>query len=527
MKLFLTREASCRWTSSDGLSFRGYFIVEDCCYQGDTAISYLRKTLSARPADEVLRALNGVFSIIWDRKDSVLFAVDRLRGLPLFYALENGELLLSDDAQMIADVLPALSLNELAVHEYAATALFVPGRKTLLNGVYQVQGGECCVFEAQTAELKRSFYFQYVHSRLYTAEEHDTMLSDFHAAYAAAGRHLVQALRGRTAVVPLSGGADSRMVLSMLKANHYEKVICFTYGKPGNTEAEISRQVAAEYGYPWHFVPYTRAMWKALRNDPETNAYFALAFQYVSTPHMQDFPAVRALKAEGVLPEDSVFVPGHSGDMIAGSHITAEFLRPQLSHTEFLQTVFHKFFREHLDTVDFERISARFPICDARDTEAMASQAEWFNIQERQAKFIVNSVRVYEFFGYEWLIPLWDNALFDFWARVPIAERYRRRLYFEALGESQVPSTNDVTLAKRLADAVRQIPGLRVIPRRAARLKRYFDSPLYIERFARPWPYVSACLGRLSPLFEVNDLICEDLICGVTGKIKAKESQQT
>lgn len=522
----LHQHSSYPWQHQDVLHFRGYFQINDTFYSGEKALAYLSQH-RIDPIGDLLSSLNGVFSIIWDHGDSVLFAVDRLRGFPLFYALENGELLLSDDAQTIADALPALSLNEPAVHEYAATALFVPGRETLLKGVYQVQAGECCVFEAQTAEVKRSFYFQYVHSRLYTAEEHDAMLSAFHAAYAAAGRHLVQALHGRTAVVPLSGGADSRMVLSMLKANHYEKVICFTYGKPGNTEAEISRQVAAEYGYPWHFVPYTRAMWKALRNDPETNAYFALAFQYVSTPHMQDFPAVRALKVEGVLPADSVFVPGHSGDMIAGSHITAEFLRPQLSHTEFLQTVFHKFFREHLDTVDFERISARFPICDARDTEAMASQAEWFNIQERQAKFIVNSVRVYEFFGYEWLIPLWDNALFDFWARVPIAQRYQRRLYFEALGESRVPSTNDVTLTKRLADAVRQIPGLRVIPRRAARLKRYFDSPLYIERFARPWPYITACLGRLSPLFEVNDLICEDLICGVTGKIKAKESQQT
>lgn len=519
MELFLTHEASYCWMFSDGFSFRGYFIVDGCCYQGDTAISYLRKALSARPTDEVLRALNGVFSIIWDREDSVLFAVDRLRGLPLFYALENGELLLSDDAQMIADALPALSLNELAVHEYAATALFVPGRETLLNGVYQVQAGECCVFEAQTAELKRSFYFQYVHSRLYTAEEHDAMLSDFHAAYAAAGRHLVQALRGRTAVVPLSGGADSRMVLSMLKANHYEKVICFTYGKPGNTEAEISRQVAAEYGYPWHFVPYTRAMWKALRNDPETNAYFALAFQYVSTPHVQDFPAVRALKAEGVLPADSVFVPGHTGDMIASGHLTKDYLHP-MSHEQFLRAIMGKFFRGHPYS-KFERISARFPICDAHDTEAMASQAEWFNIQERQAKFIVNSVRAYEFFGYEWLIPLWDNAQFDFWARVPIAQRYQRKLYFEALGESQVPSTNDVTPAKRLADAVRQVPGLRVIPRRAARMKRYFDSPLYIERFARPWPYVSACLGRLSPLFEVNDLICEDLIAKVKSAIHA------
>lgn len=507
----LHKHSAYSWQHLDELYFRGYFQIDGIFYSGEKALNYLSQ-YKMSPIHDLLSSLNGVFSIIWDRGESVLFAVDRLRGLPLFYALEGGELLLSDDAQTIANVLPALSLNEPAVHEYAATALFVPGRETLLDGIYQVQAGEYCVFNAQTSELKRNFYFQYVHSHLYTAQDHGTMLSDFHAAYAAVGQHLVQALHGRTAVVPLSGGADSRMVLSMLKANHYEKVICFTYGKPGNKESEISRQVAAEYGYPWHFVPYSRAMWKDLRSSPETCAYFDLAFQYVSTPHMQDFPAVRALKAEGILPEDSVFVPGHSGDMIAGSHITAEFMRSQLSHADFLQSMYHKFFREHLDAVDFDRISARFSVCDAYDMEAMVSQAEWFNIQERQAKFIVHSARAYEFFGYEWLIPLWDNALFDFWARVPLSERYQRKLYFEALGKSQLPSTNDVSAIKSLADAVRQIPSLCVIPRRAARLKRYFDSPLYVEQLARPWPYITACLGRLSPSFEVNDLICEDLI---------------
>ena len=83
----------------------------------------------------------------------------------------------------------------------------------------------------------------------------------------------MKALDGRTAVIPLSGGADSRMVVSMLKNQGYEKVICYTYGKPGNRESEMSKAVAEEYGYEWHIIPHSAEEIAKLRNDPETEQY--------------------------------------------------------------------------------------------------------------------------------------------------------------------------------------------------------------------------------------------------------------
>jgi len=64
----------------------------------------------------------------------------------------------------------------------------------------------------------------------------------------------------------------------------------------------------------------------------------------------------------------------------------------------------------------------------------MLSTGKWIDLQEgdwqeRQAKFIVNSVRVYEFWGYEWRIPLWDNQLMDFFSGVPLKLRLEKKLY--------------------------------------------------------------------------------------------------
>src|SRR3546814_6284198 len=58
------------------------------------------------------------------------------------------------------------------------------------------------------------------------------------------------------------------------------------------------------------------------------------------------------------------------------------------------------------------------------------SFADFFDWQERQTKFIVNSVRCYDFFGYQWRIPLWDDELFDYWRDIGYDYRYERSMFF-------------------------------------------------------------------------------------------------
>lgn len=509
VRVFMSAGAAYPWTEAKAFFFRGYFVVEDTCYRGSAAIEYLCGQLETLPAKAVLERLNGVFSIIWEREEEILFAVDRLRGLPLFYTAEGKDLWIGDDMQALSYALPAPSGDALEQEGYASTKLFVPGKGTLLRGVFQVRASTFCRFFRADGSVMESEYYHMHHRDFW--EDTDVQLQRFHEAYHTAGRHLARALDGRTAVVPLSGGADSRMVLSMLKEQGYEKVLCFTYGCPGNREAEISRQVAESYGYPWTFIPYTVQLWKELRAAPELEEYERFASAYSSTPHLQDFPAVREMKRKGLLPPDSVFVPGHSGDMLAGSHITPEFLGETLSREAFLGTIESKFFMEPPSQALWSEISAGFPPCDETDMEELAAQSEWFNTQERQAKFIVNSVRVYEFFGYEWLIPLWDHALFSFWSHIPIPQRYQRRLYFMAVEGPKIASTNDASVRKSLAASARKLPGVRTLLRRTARLMRYWRSPLMIERLFPLGPYGKGCFCE-PPLFDVNYLLCRQEI---------------
>lgn len=500
MKTFFHNGTAYPWSSEGPLFFRGYFLAGGVLYKGSSAIRYLNERLSVEHPGETLQKLDGVFSLILEREEEVLLAVDRLRGLPLFYALVDGELWAGDDAA---------SLSPIGEADFFASKLFVSGEDTLLEELKQVPAASYYLFRKGEAKTSCQPYFQMLHQDF--ERDPAALESGLREAYHTTGLRLVQSLNGRTAVIPLSGGADSRMVLSMLRELNYEKVLCFTYGRKGSAESEISRHTAEYYGYPWVMVPYTRRLLREARGASWLEGYYQYAFAFCSVPHVQDLLAVKILHEGGRLPVDSVFVPGHSGDLIAGSHITPEFLRPSMSHEEFLDSVVRKFYHGKIPPDMRSRLEARFPPCPPQGMEEMASQIEWFNVQERQGKYIVNSVRVYEYFGYEWLIPLWDNALFAFWQRVPIQQRYQRRLYFKTVDGSGLPSTNDATAKKKIASGVRSVPGIRNLARRGARLLRYFRSDVCLEALV-PFPeYLIACV-REHPSFYVSDLICRNLL---------------
>lgn len=476
-RVILNNYCSYPWGRVKNISFRGYFIVNEILYKGEKAIAYLKKRLNETVFEKILISLNGVFSIIIEDGNEIYFATDRLRALPLFYALSGNDLIISDSTNSIYDILPGVSFDHISFEDFNQNGLFVTGRHTLFKEINQVQAGEWCKYNKSERILKNLPYFEYIHKNF--VSDKDKLRDNFTNSYKQVGRNLVKALDGRKAIIPLSGGADSRMVATLLKNEGYNDVLCFTYGRKNNTESQISKDVAKHLDYEWIMIPYTRKLWYDLNFDKDYKDYLEIAGNYTGLPHIQDFLAVKVLKERNLIPKKSVFVPGHSGGLIAGRNITEEYLKEKLSPNEFFQTIYRKFYNTDniSSTCIKKKIQSNFDNVTEASVEDLASYSEWFNIRERQAKFIVNSVRVYEYFGYEWLIPLWDNSLFNFWEQVPIKLRYNRKLYIACTKNENIPSTNDPSIIKNIADIVRKIPPLRIIVRKFSKLyKLYFSN---------------------------------------------------
>jgi asparagine synthase (glutamine-hydrolysing) len=387
-----------------------------------------------RALQDLLLNFNGSFAVVIRTQDRILCVVDRVRSIPIFYAKTDDCLIISDDANYLrARVNPPFDEKNGAE---LLVAGYVTGPSTVFDGLSQIQAGEYLDYAEREDHLTTSFYHQFWHENYYSDSEEE-LLNRLDTVFVRIFEQLVASIhdQGLQIVVPLSGGLDSRIIVSMLKRCGVDDVICFSYGRRGNRESQISQQVAEALGYRWHFVEYS----KDTCNDASgwIDTYRDYGGNLASTPHLQDFFAVEILIKSGKIPKNAVFIPGHSGDMLAGSHIprvsdqSADF-----SDASFVQHVLNKHY--HLWTWDHdtelfqafkEKIEGTIADVVIRDKESWANAIELWDYNERQAKFIVNSVRIYEFFKCLWRLPMWDNALIDFFKKIPLHFREEQYLY--------------------------------------------------------------------------------------------------
>jgi asparagine synthase (glutamine-hydrolysing) len=129
-----------------------------------------------------------------------------------------------------------------------------------------------------------------------------------------------------------------------------------------------------------------------------------------------------------LIPADAVIVNGQSGDYITGGHLKENLLSSR-SRADLLAAIREKHFglwrplltAAHRDAIDSLVVDAIGAAPEAIESGALPLWKAGFGWewQERQAKFVVNGQRAYEFFGYDWALPLWDDGVIDFWSRIP------------------------------------------------------------------------------------------------------------
>jgi asparagine synthase (glutamine-hydrolysing) len=223
----------------------------------------------------------------------------------------------------------------------------------------------------------------------------------------------------------------------MLKRLGCEHVLCYTYGREGSYEVEMARSVSAQLGYDWELITYSKEKWQQFYTDPVFNKYCSFAGNFSSNPHFQDFIAVQQLVEQGKIDEQTLLVPGHSADLLAGKWLpvevnegNGEVLVKQGLVDLIYQT--HYVFSDLSDDEQAQmrkRIASRVPVSSVSNVATLVKRHDQWNINERQAKFTVNSLRLFDFFGIRWAIPLWDNEFTEFWHQVPLKHKKYKALY--------------------------------------------------------------------------------------------------
>ena len=407
------------WQRHGDLYWRGHVLI------GDSAID-LAQVHPDVFADEGtarlwLRSLNGCFALVYAPHGRVrLAAVDSGRTIPLFYDTREPRLL----DRVTPDDLRVRDLTWLG-RQWWHDLEFLPGEHTLDPKIRSLaprqflwsSGGAPRVLPYAEAPVQEPAVFSVPGAgQLFKS----TLLGALERTIAVAG--------GRPLVVMLSGGFDSRAVLVGLHTLGYRSLHALTYGVPESDEYRRASAVTARLGIPHHFVDYRRTDLAAYVRD-QLAAYTVFAANAQSVPQEQEWPAAYAASR---IPEiqDGLFLLGLGGDTYGGAPVPSRYFRiPGRRSTQGVQDwLLHRYTRIALSR-GRTLLANHLPQGPFADESTVVDAMRDWLIRERLAKYMFNGLRSYEFVGLDWYLPLWDQALREFWRSVPIDMLRRREHY--------------------------------------------------------------------------------------------------
>ncbi|MBN2788829.1 MAG: 7-cyano-7-deazaguanine synthase [Candidatus Delongbacteria bacterium] len=486
LKIDLKYNKGYSWYIENNFYFKGYVFDNEQSLEGRSAVKYIKESIYQNNDIEIaVSKLNGIFSLIYKSYDQLIICVDRVRTFPLFYSAKNERIIISDDAEACLD--ETIRTNKSAKEEFQYTG-YVTGDNTLIEDVSQVQAGELVYLTPQSRSS--IFYHEYLQKND-PADQVGTDKLSLSKVFTDISHRLKNSLKGKTPVIPLSGGYDSRLIAVMLKERGVEDAVCFTYGRKDNPEIDISRKVARSLGYKWHFIEYTPELIKGYIQDDDFKEYYRYSSNHTSMFYMQEYFAVRELKK--LIPANSVFIPGHSGDFFGGSHLDKQIALSK-TENEIVDHIIRKHFvlmRVKNDRKNRLKKRIKHQISGKNDNVNYSYFENW-DLKERQAKFVVNSSRIYEHFGFQHLLPLMDNELMDFFAKTNLKQKMNKILYNKVIVNGifhkyDLNFTNEIQAKRKdiriqkLKETVKKILPSKIVDKYKYKLNRIGDTYYYIE----------------------------------------------
>lgn len=428
------------WVTSGSITFKGYMFDNEGNFLTASETAKLFHSVDGiAKLESILQQLDGIFSIIIDLPQGTLIATDPIGGFPLLYTRANTGWQVSDDAGVLSAQKRGWTFNGEAQSEFLAAG-FVLGNETLVKEIKRTQAGEILFLHHDNKKEQKTYYWFL--PDCFTSKSKSLLKRELIDVLQNVTKRLIDSLQGKTAVIPLSGGYDSRLIVCMLKSAGYEQTVCFTYGRP-NKESDTSKKVAEALGFQWFFVDYNNLDIQGLTDDPDFINYCNYVGNVSSMPYLQEYFAVKHLKERKLIPDNSIFIPGHIGDNIAGSYVE-KTIKTGSNHPHNRNRNIRKGYFNFLPlSADQEKmIDARlekwyysFNPPDYIADISYDSTIEDWALKERLSKFIFNSARVFPFFGYQCRFPLFDGKFRSFFRKLPFLLRKHKALYDEVLSE--------------------------------------------------------------------------------------------
>ena len=379
--------------------------------------------------------VQGNFSLIVKSDSLSLIAVDKIRTYPLYFIVIDDQVIFSSNANQLSKKYNLQVSMESGLS--IACSGYTIGNQTLYQGLNALCAGELAFF---TDKLDLKTYYMYS-----PWKAKDQSKTELIAQLETLVLELVSKIYhdniDKTIVLPLSAGFDSRLIASAFKKIGATNVMCVSYGIKGNSEALTARKVAEKLGYKWEFIPLGIKRQREFQRTKLYSDYLDMVDSGLSVPFYQDVAAIYFMRQSSAFPSDAVFINGNTGDYVSGGHIPINSKNEvSVNSTNLVEKIISKHFSLWPGLLDHKNLKVlqalvgnevlRIDKKDASPKEAV-HLFEGFEYLNRQTKYVVSGNWNYDFFGYSWELPFWDEKFMNFWQTVPCKFKVNQSLYKE------------------------------------------------------------------------------------------------
>lgn len=388
------------------------------------------------------------YVLVYEDECNIWVLSDAMRSYPLFYYHNDGFFELADDLGYLANKYHCKpSEDEVA---FFKSFSYTSGYNSLYQNIYGLNQGTCLHWDKEQKQLILKQFTLNQHPNL--AHYRSSNFRDgFEGISQKIAKDLVDKYAQHTFLIPLSGGLDSRFILSALYLAGHRKFLCFTYGKTGSLEARIAKKICTQLDIPWKFIPYDTDIFKWYLSE-DGQDYIGYASQFTSIPYEQDIFALKELKAQNLIPDDALALPGYCGDFNAGSKIPVpyEWEELDLSINGLAHYIIAKNQFPITKKTPLERLKKSITQKEVTTVnDFITGYQNWYR-DHKSNKYINNGLRAYEWLGIACIAPLANIHLQSFFYTLPLEEKLHKKLYQELLVNNYFkPLTIDFNVENR------------------------------------------------------------------------------
>jgi asparagine synthase (glutamine-hydrolysing) len=267
----------------------------------------------ARFGEGCLSRLNGIFAFaLWDRDEKSLQLVrDQIGVKPLYYFYDGKQLAFSSEMKALLPLCENRKIDREALNAYFRL-LYVPGEKTMVEGIKRLMPGHVALFKNGTFAIKPFWKLQEGEP---VGSYDEAVAGVRERLKASVARQLVS---DRPVGVFLSGGIDSSAVLGLASESAKGSLKAFTVSYASdfqqekyNADAELAAKTAKHFGAEHHVIRLDAMM---ARDLFETTAW------HMDEPVANHIQTSTYALAQFAKPEITVALGGDGGDELFGGY---------------------------------------------------------------------------------------------------------------------------------------------------------------------------------------------------------------